>query len=336
MRRFIGVVLGLLAGVLGYPSAVLADCAGTDRFEILAREDPAGHAEILRRAAGVANGQGLFWRVERGGAAPSYLYGTFHDTEAAALGVAPAVAGALDTARLMLVEIDTEEQKRMQARMASDPTFVYGAKMPMVSFRLTREERADAEAALAARGLTLSMADRLRPSLLMSILAQPQCALEAMAAGKPVLDSMLMARAADKGVPVKGMETYEEALDSIDSIDPRVTSMLLMIAVTHLDELEDFRRTALKLYLDGEMSVLKEYEVWQAEQELGPEETNLIFGTLSGAVIDDRNRDWLEVMIPELEQGGVFAAFGAMHLIGDAGIIALLRERGYTVTRLDG
>ena len=37
-----------------------------------------------------------------------------------------------------------------------------------------------------------------------------------------------------------------------------------------------------------------------------------------------------------LETGGVFAAFGAMHLVGEAGVIELLRARGFEVTRLDG
>ena len=37
-----------------------------------------------------------------------------------------------------------------------------------------------------------------------------------------------------------------------------------------------------------------------------------------------------------LEMGGVFAAFGALHLPGEVGVIELLRARGFEVTRLDG
>jgi uncharacterized protein YbaP (TraB family) len=51
-------------------------------------------------------------------------------------------------------------------------------------------------------------------------------------------------------------------------------------------------------------------------------------------MVFQRNAKW----IPELEElfanGDVFVAVGADHLIGDRGVVALLRGRGYTVTRI--
>ncbi|HEY1818045.1 MAG TPA: TraB/GumN family protein [Kofleriaceae bacterium] len=51
-------------------------------------------------------------------------------------------------------------------------------------------------------------------------------------------------------------------------------------------------------------------------------------------LVYSRNRDW----IPKLEKlfatGGVFVAVGADHLLGDKGVIALLRKRGFTATRI--
>jgi uncharacterized protein YbaP (TraB family) len=51
-------------------------------------------------------------------------------------------------------------------------------------------------------------------------------------------------------------------------------------------------------------------------------------------LVFQRNQSW----IPELEKvfasGDVFVAVGADHLIGDKGVIALLRARGYTITRI--
>ena len=45
---------------------------------------------------------------------------------------------------------------------------------------------------------------------------------------------------------------------------------------------------------------------------------------------------WMAVMAPELERGGVFAAFGALHLPGAEGVVELLRQKGFTVTRVEG
>jgi uncharacterized protein YbaP (TraB family) len=182
MRRWIGILLGLL----GLPSLAAADCAGVDQLAMMADERPADYRSIENLASQVPNGKGIFWQIERAGTETSYLFGTFHDTEIAAEPLAPQVQAALAQARVMLVEISAAEMARMQARLASDPGFAVDLNGPGLAARLAPEDRSAAESALARRGLSLALVDRLRPAFLFSILAQPQCALDAMAAGKPV------------------------------------------------------------------------------------------------------------------------------------------------------
>jgi uncharacterized protein YbaP (TraB family) len=47
-----------------------------------------------------------------------------------------------------------------------------------------------------------------------------------------------------------------------------------------------------------------------------------------------RNHRMVERMEPFFNQGRVFVAVGALHLVGDEGLISLLRQRGYTVNRI--
>lgn len=54
------------------------------------------------------------------------------------------------------------------------------------------------------------------------------------------------------------------------------------------------------------------------------------------AMFDDRNRRWLVVLEPELAQGGAFVAVGAGHMVGPAGLVALLEARGFTARQLSG
>jgi uncharacterized protein YbaP (TraB family) len=284
----------------------------------------------------VPNGKGIFWQVERAGTETSYLFGTFHDTEIAAEPLAPQVQAALAQARVMLVEISAAEMARMQARLASDPGFAVDLNGPGLAARLAPEDRSAAESALARRGLSLALVDRLRPAFLFSILAQPQCALDAMAAGKPVLDAALMARAGTAGIPVLGMESYSDALERIDALDTPTLDRLLADALHNLDRVEDFRRTSVELYRRGEMGMLQEFEIWNGAEELGEAESRRLYSVFSEALITGRNRAWMAVMVPELERGGVFAAFGALHLPGTEGVVELLRQRGFTVTRVEG
>jgi uncharacterized protein len=45
-----------------------------------------------------------------------------------------------------------------------------------------------------------------------------------------------------------------------------------------------------------------------------------------------RNRDWVRQLKAILPQRPVFVAVGAAHLVGDAGVLALLRKEGFTLT----
>ncbi len=339
MRRIIWIALSL---ILWAPLAVaqvtaksVVGCAGTDLLEQLKSADPAAHAALFRRAHAVPNARGRFWRVSRDGALPSYLFGTFHDTGIARRPLDAAVARALSAARLMLIEVTEDEQARLQARAASDPDFVTDAGAPGLSRHLSDAERAVAEAMLAERGLTLAIADKLRPWMLFSVLSVPQCMLREARQGQPTQDALLMSKAAGAGVPIAGLETYREAIAGLAAIPADIMNELLLEMLRDLSGEEDARRTSVELYLSGEIAAIWEYSILSASETTGMTRAREIFAQIAAPLIDARNRAWMDVLAPELARGGVFAAFGALHLPGEAGVIELLRARGFQVTRLD-
>ncbi|MHA1529957.1 MAG: TraB/GumN family protein [Alphaproteobacteria bacterium] len=340
MRRLILIVLSLFLWPQLAAAQATPGCAGADLLAELEAADPTAHADLFERAHAVPNGRGKFWRVSRPGtidaAPPSYLFGTFHDTAIARLPLDPAVARALAAARLMLVELTGEEQARMQARIASDPEFILDAGATGLSGQLTGPERAAAERKLAENGLTLAIADKLRPWMLFSLLAVPQCMLREMQQGEPLLDTLLASRAAEAGVPVAGLETYQQALGGFDAIPADTMNMVLLEGLRSIGREEDFRRTSVDLYLAGEIAAIWEFSVHDTAGTTGMARSHEIYAQFAAALIDARNLAWMDVLAPQLARGGVFAAFGALHLPGEAGVIELLRARGFEVTRLDG
>ena len=344
MRRLIWIVLSLflwpqLAAAQSAGQST-AGCAGTDLLAQLKTADPAAHAGLFRRAHAVANGRGKFWRVSRpetiNAVPPSYLFGTFHDTGIARLPLERNVTRALAAARLMLVELTEEEQARLQARVSSDPDFILDASATGLSGQLTAAERAVAEAMLAERGVTLAVADKLRPWMLFSLLAIPQCTLREIQQGDPTLDVLLMSKAAAAGVPIAGLETYREAIAGLAAIPADTMTELLLEMLRDLSGEEDTRRTSVVLYRAGEIAAIWEFSVLSAAETTGMARSREIFAQFAASLIDARNRAWMGVLVPQLELGGVFAAFGSLHLPGKAGVIELLRARGFEVTRLDG
>jgi len=59
------------------------------------------------------------------------------------------------------------------------------------------------------------------------------------------------------------------------------------------------------------------------------------FPELFRKMVTDRNRSWLSP-VEELIAGDrdAMVVVGALHLVGDGGLVALLREQGYTVEQL--
>ena len=336
MRRLIWIVLSLFLWPQLAAAQPATGCAGTDLLAELKTVDPAAHADLFERAHAVANGGGKFWRVSRAGAPPSYLFGTFHDTGIARRPLAPAVVRALSAARLMLVELTEAEQARLEARIAGDPDFVIDRGRTGLTGQLSAAERAVVERKLAANGLTLAIADKLRPWMLFSLLAVPQCMLREMQEGQPLLDTLLISKAAEAGIPVAGLETYEQALGGFDAIPADTMNEILLEAFRGLPHEEDFRRTSVGLYLSGEIAAIWEFSIHNTAETTGMARSRVIYAQFATALLDTRNRAWMGVLAPQLAEGGVFAAFGALHLPGEAGVIELLRARGFEVTRLDG
>src|SRR5258708_21635684 len=71
------------------------------------------------RADDLVNGDGLLWRIDKAGLAPSYLFGTIHSTDESALEVARRAAQSINSATIGATElggpIDTIEKANIAA-----------------------------------------------------------------------------------------------------------------------------------------------------------------------------------------------------------------------------
>ena len=60
-----------------------------------------------------------------------------------------------------------------------------------------------------------------------------------------------------------------------------------------------------------------------------------MFATIEQELLIDRNRAWIPVLLDATEQNEtVVAAFGAAHLPGENGVLALLENEGFLLERL--
>lgn len=326
----------LIATLLGVLTATVAQaaCDGRDLFAKLEQDRPAVAARLLEEARAVPFGEGRYWRIEKDGVAPSHVFGTYHVAQATQT-VPEAVWSALSDARIAIFEVALDEQIEMQRRMQSEPALSLSTDAVPFSERFDGHDLALLRMAFGARGVPAVAAERLKPWVQFSLLAFPPCQIEIARSGPEMLDMSLARRARAAGVPQIGLEDPLEAVSLIDRMNPDLRDRLMLATVRLADVEEDAFATAMALYRAGRIAMVMSFNEWLVRQE-APEiaivEAN---NELYRELLDGRNAKWMPRLLEEADQGGAFIAVGALHLIGEKGLIAGFERAGYTVERLD-
>ena len=328
-----GVAVLVTIFALAWGVAAEAACFGANIIPRIAAEDPAGFARVEREAAAMPNGEGVFWRVEAPGVAPSYMFGTFHAAEILQ-GIDPQVWTALGEARVAVFEVDASQRAEMDARIASDPTFLFDQGAAPLSSVVSPSAQRRLSRALAERNLDMANAEQMRPWLLASILAFPACRLEAMSRGMKNMDEALTQRALSAGIPVIGLESYQQAIAGFDRIDKRLLLDAIVSAPLERGEDEDVFRTNLDLYGQGRIAMIARLGVYMMKKSAPRVDADRVNDAVMAEILDFRNFAWLDRLTVEMRDGGAFVAVGALHMAGDKGLVALLRGRGFRVTRV--
>lgn len=317
-----------LALVLGALPARAA-CTGTDLIAALPAET---RARLQARADAVPFATGNFWQASRGDERIT-LIGTYHlddpRHEATMAWLDPLIAGA----GTVLVEAGAEEEAKLKAQLSKDPGLLLDLDGPTLPERLAPQDWEALSKALSARGVPPFMAARMKPWYLTTLLAVPPCMMPAD--GLNGLDARVIAAAGRHGVKVQALEAFDTVLGLFDGFSPQEEQALLVAALANGDRPEDDSITTAEAYFRGENQLLWEYsvEVATTAPGAGPEVAEAMAETQE-TLISARNRAWIPVIEAAAAGGPVLAAFGALHLPGDQGVLALLQARGWTIAPL--
>jgi hypothetical protein len=334
LSRCAAVAALLAAFTLGAaPRATAAEsapppaCGGRD---IAAGLDLA--AARAARAADLTDGQGLLWRVERDGNAPSYLFGTIHSTDDGAIAIARRAAAVAAKATAVATELggpfDAVDRGALAAKLLSgaidrdDDTFLPD---------LVGAAGASVEALLAAHGVPKEMAHHLKLWFLAASVEAPMCEQAREQAALPEVDEIIAEAGAAAKIPVVGLETADEQLAAIAAAPPALSAALLKTSarVPALDD--DAYATMVRLYRDGRPAEM--IAVVDALPELTAQE-RAAERNFDELLLTGRNATMAERAAPLIAKGGAFIAVGALHLPGKGGLIERFRAMGYRVVNV--
>jgi uncharacterized protein YbaP (TraB family) len=174
--------------------------------------------------------------------------------------------------------------------------------------------------------------ERLRPWFVTLMLGLSDCERTRLQAGRQPLDLQIAPIAMARGVPILGLETLDDQMLVMAGVPEADQVGVLKVTLKSRGRMGDVAETMVQRYLAREMAkVLPLQGEMIRAQGVDPSG----FASFHHALLTLRNPRMRDTALPILEAGEAFIAVGALHLIGDDGLVALLRAAGYEVTAVE-
>ncbi len=286
----------------------------------------------LKRADDLVDAEGLLWRVEREGLAPSYLFGTIHSTDESAVALARKAAEFVVSAKVVATELggpfDAVDQGDLAAKMLAraiardEDTFAPA---------LTGQSAASVEAYLARRGFPKELAHHLQLWFLAAAASLPACEAARAQQGLPEVDSVIALAGKRRGLAVVALESAQEQIDALAAAPPALFATMLEAAARAPELDDDSYATLLRLYREkrpAEMLAVADVAPGLTPEERAAEDA------FTRLLLVGRNEVMAARAAPLLAAGGAFIAVGALHLSGRNGLIERFRAAGYRVVNV--
>lgn len=283
-------------------------------------------AAILPSLAGAeADGfdRGLLWRVERPGLPASHVFGTMHVSDERVTTLALPVTEAFEASRAVALELIIDGS--LDTKIEDAMFLPAGQSLDKL---LTKRQLLLLRDVAAHYGVAPDHFLGLKPWAVWFLFGSSPGERPKPGAPTEPLDMMLQHRALDAGKRVVALETPEEQLAVFDGLPQ--ADQLALLAATLETGADAGRYAALmrNLYLSRNIGgLLHFFSIATDPQSLAAMQH------ARRRLLDDRNERMVERMTGLLETGNAFVAVGAAHLPGERGVLNLLAQQGWTVTR---
>jgi uncharacterized protein len=327
----------IIAGLLVAAHPAQADdelspaCPGRDLFAELKNTEPEAFARISKAAESVKNSRSLYWKIAPpNGAAPSYLLGTAHVTDARIAAVKPALHDRIIKSKVAVFEL-SEVANRIAM---SENVFSNTALTQLPDGQTLWDLLPDREEEAIRRDpriveVPVQTVERFQPWVVSVLTTVPLCESQRKQS-RMTFDEALAQLAQFERVSIKGLETVDEQMAVFASMSLQDQTAMLSDSTTLGISPEDSFHTLLELYLARRITALEPLMAHLAASKGFNNELRHI--TFMENLIDKRNINMAERSKAYLDEGAAFIAVGALHLPGEHGVVELLRKAGYKVT----
>ena len=298
--------------VLSQPSA----CAAQTTPEAVAAAEPSVQTE--------QNGSHFLWRVDFGNARV-YLLGSIHLLDQSMYPLPPVMEEAFAESSALVLEADAGgEPNELGAKLQEAATYTDGLNLEA---HLEPEDFARLEKSLRKYGIDIASLQLFRPwfaSMVVGVSALMQMGFLPQYG----IDMHFLEQAHLAGKPVLELESMEYQVQLFSKLSDQDQVLLLRETLEELDLLRGEFAEVVSAWRNGDIRALEAFG--EEPSKKYPE-----LDKLDRVLVDERNAAMAEKIAGFLKTDrSYFVVVGAAHLVGERGIVALLRNRGYAVNQL--
>lgn len=249
-----------------------------------------------------------------------YLLGSVHMLRRSDYPLPAPMEAAYEEAEQLLMELDMDDldpvaiQTLMvqKGRIADDKTLA-----DLLGEKAWQSAAADA----AAIGVDMTMLEAVEPWLAAMTVLNLQMAKQGFSPNDGV-EMHFARRAAVDGKAITGLETAEFQFDLFDRLPLQLQADFLLKSLTDARTMADDADALVDAWKNADLDTM------QREMTESFAEAPVLYDVL----VAERNRRWLQQLLPLLDSDDDYlVVVGALHLVGDDGLVALLLSAGKTV-----
>jgi len=324
-----------LVGLGVQPALASTACTNANLYLDMQQTDPAAYASIKAQADATANGEGIFWKVSHeDDAHVSWLFGTMHKSDPRITTLPKNVENALLSSKTYAGELDWEKAAyEMGLILGQNPELMFLQNGQKLSDQLDSHTVEMVDLLLNERGSDFDQIEPMQPWLSASLLANSLCDIENGVSEFSFLDRVLENKSREAGIEIVGLETVEQQFMAINAIDETFFLKSLEDAALQHEQglFDDILQTASQMYISEEIGAMLPLMMHYSYSLKDGEADMLSF---QRELLDIRNQGMVEKSAALIDQGPTFIAVGALHLIGETGLVEGLRNEGYVVERV--
>jgi hypothetical protein len=278
-------------------------------LSLTAAAQDAGHPVSLWKLDGITNSV--------------YLLGSVHLLRAGDHPLPSVIDEAYDNAETLMMELDMDDIDPVEAQsLLTELGLIHDDRS--LNDIMGPEDYAEAEALAKAADIPLTMLAKSEPWLAAITVEQLMLARIGF---NPLfgIENHLMEKSADDGKDIIGLETIREQLEFLDGMSLESQRALLLQSLKESVDIQKIMDELVDAWRHGDVAFLEVNMLDEMKQ----------YPELYKTIVVDRNASWLRKIEDLLDhQDDYLIVVGALHLIGDDGVPALLARRGYEVRQL--